>query len=157
VETRGAEAEGRSSEAPPTEVARRLATLLQSSSERSMRTASLLFTPREEGDGGALAELPERTWTSQGSRQGFKEVSTVSPHRPREDRLTHPADTSRSNLAAVLGLLSSPGARTVSPGARTVSPPIRAPAPHVATRARALACNHPAVSLISTFLIRLSV
>jgi hypothetical protein len=25
------------------------------------------------------------------------------PHRPREDGLTHPADTSRSNLAAALG------------------------------------------------------
>jgi hypothetical protein len=28
------------------------------------------------------------------------------PHRPREDRLTHPADTSRSNIAEALGLLS---------------------------------------------------
>jgi hypothetical protein len=28
------------------------------------------------------------------------------PHRPREDGLAHPADTSRSNLAAALGLLS---------------------------------------------------
>ena len=32
--------------------------------------------------------------------------STVSPpHGPREDGLTHPADTSRSNHAAVLGVL----------------------------------------------------
>jgi hypothetical protein len=29
-----------------------------------------------------------------------------TPHRPREDGLTHPADTSRSNLAAALALLS---------------------------------------------------
>jgi hypothetical protein len=29
-------------------------------------------------------------------------------HRPREDRLTHPADTSRSNLAAALALLPNP-------------------------------------------------
>jgi hypothetical protein len=28
------------------------------------------------------------------------------PHRPREDELGHPADTSRTNLAAALGLLS---------------------------------------------------
>jgi hypothetical protein len=31
----------------------------------------------------------------------------VSPHRPREDGLAHPADTSRSNLASSLGLLST--------------------------------------------------
>jgi hypothetical protein len=29
------------------------------------------------------------------------------PHRPREDGLIHPADTSRTNLASVLGLLPS--------------------------------------------------
>jgi hypothetical protein len=35
------------------------------------------------------------------------ESSRVSPlHRPREDELTHPAGTSRSNLAAALALLS---------------------------------------------------
>ena len=44
-------------------------------------------------------------------RVGFRfpamEKSRVSPpHRPREDGLAHPVDTSRSNLAAALGLLS---------------------------------------------------
>jgi hypothetical protein len=38
---------------------------------------------------------------------GFLESSRASPpHRPREDGLAHPADSSRTNLAAALGLLS---------------------------------------------------
>jgi hypothetical protein len=36
------------------------------------------------------------------------EGSRAAPHRPQEDGLAHPADTSRSNLAAALGLLSRP-------------------------------------------------
>jgi hypothetical protein len=34
------------------------------------------------------------------------ELQSVPPHRPRVPALAHPADTSRSNLAAALGLLS---------------------------------------------------
>jgi hypothetical protein len=42
-----------------------------------------------------------------GSSGEAVESSRASPpHRSREDRLTHPADTSRSNLAAALALLS---------------------------------------------------
>jgi hypothetical protein len=52
--------------------------------------------------------LPERPRVSVASSSGPVEGSRASPtHRPREDGLTHPADTSRSNLADALGLLSS--------------------------------------------------
>jgi hypothetical protein len=37
---------------------------------------------------------------------GGESRRAFSPHRPREDGITHPADTSRANLAAALGLLS---------------------------------------------------
>jgi hypothetical protein len=40
---------------------------------------------------------PQRRWRAAERRH---------PHRPQEDRLAHPADTSISNLAAALGLLS---------------------------------------------------
>jgi hypothetical protein len=43
---------------------------------------------------------------------GFGRRRASSPHRPREDGLAHPADTSRPNLAAVLGLLSRGGLPT---------------------------------------------
>jgi hypothetical protein len=37
---------------------------------------------------------------------GFTVSRASPPHRPREEGLAHPADTSRTNLAAALGLLS---------------------------------------------------
>ena len=49
-----------------------------------------------------------REWTQACKRFPVApESSRVSPpHRPREDGLTRPADTSRSNIASALGLLS---------------------------------------------------
>ena len=67
--------------------------------------------------------------------------SRASPHRPREDELAHPADPSRANLAAALGLflevaafqtltvrLAEGGWRTHLPSQRTLHqwPPNRA-------------------------------
>jgi hypothetical protein len=47
-----------------------------------------------------------RTSAFRFQRRGCGEQQSVPPHRSREDGLTHPADTSRSNLVAALGLLS---------------------------------------------------
>jgi hypothetical protein len=45
------------------------------------------------------------------------------PHRPRDDGLAHPADSSRSNLASTLGLLSRAAAfQTPSPFADVTQP-----------------------------------
>jgi hypothetical protein len=54
-------------------------------------------------------------WLKMKAKLGFgfqqpRESSSASPpHRPREDGLARPADTSRPNLAAALALLSSGG------------------------------------------------
>ena len=50
-----------------------------------------------EGGGRLGCGVQQRRW---------REAECRHPSRQREDRLTHPADTSRSNLAAALALLS---------------------------------------------------
>jgi hypothetical protein len=49
---------------------------------------------------------PDPNPGSVSSSAGGEQQSVATPLRPREDGLAHPADTSRSNLAAALGLLS---------------------------------------------------
>jgi hypothetical protein len=61
-------------------------------------------------------------------RRGFRFGRASPPHRPREDGLAHPADTSISNIASALALLRGGGFPTPSPeGKSTIGSPSPSP------------------------------
>jgi hypothetical protein len=55
-----------------------------------------------------LRSAPPRARVSGSSSAPVESSRAWPPHRPREYRLAHPTDTSRSNLAPALGPLSKP-------------------------------------------------
>jgi hypothetical protein len=83
----------------------------QLGNERGGGGGDCVAVPPPSSGGGLLAILAAaRDPSSVSVPAAPVERSRASPpHRPREDELTHHADTSRSNLAEALGLLSSGG------------------------------------------------
>jgi hypothetical protein len=57
----------------------------------------------ERGQRAHCGAGEENQVRSQRQTKRISVSSRASPHRPREERLAHPADTSRANLAAALG------------------------------------------------------